>query len=267
MKHHIHWGVHPRPRNPYGFPHAALEAVAFHRPTQGLTDREPYTHQVARSGSCTRFRPPQEKHGHVTGELAAARLVNALKVRVSQKPFRLRKRTGGGHKLLPRPVPELSKTGSGGGSSHSILPCVELIAVPADTDRCGYSRKPGFTATRLRPLARRREITARPLLVFIRVRNPCVFERRRRLGWNVRFGIRKLRSSLRQNGIGQTQSISVSVPRWQPAGRCRPSKLVLRWATRKQCSACVRGSPVRPWWAANWRFLWFVRRVLGCFWS
>jgi len=40
-----------------------------------------------------------------------------------------------------------------------------------------YSRKPGFTDTRLRPLARRREITAWPLLVFIRVRNPCVFER------------------------------------------------------------------------------------------
>jgi hypothetical protein len=27
-------------------------------------------------------------------------------------------------------------------------------------------------------------------LVFIRVRNPCVFERRRRLGWNVRFGMK-----------------------------------------------------------------------------
>jgi hypothetical protein len=40
-----------------------------------------------------------------------------------------------------------------------------------------YSRKPGFTDTRLRPLARRRDITAAPLLVFIRVRNPCVFER------------------------------------------------------------------------------------------
>ena len=40
-----------------------------------------------------------------------------------------------------------------------------------------YSRKPGFTDTRLRPFARRREITAWPLLVFIRLRNPCVFER------------------------------------------------------------------------------------------
>ena len=59
-----------------------------------------------------------------------------------------------------------------------------------------YSRKPGLTATRLRPLARRREMTARPLLVFIRERNPCVLDLRRRLGWNVRLGIRELRSSL-----------------------------------------------------------------------
>ena len=64
------------------------------------------------------------------------------------------------------------------------------MKVRADTDRCSYSRKPGFTETRLRPLARRLEITARPLLVFMRVRNPCVLERRRRLGWNVRFGMR-----------------------------------------------------------------------------
>jgi len=55
-----------------------------------------------------------------------------------------------------------------------------------------YSRNPGFTETRLRPLARRREMTARPLLVFIRVRNPCVLERRRRFGWNVRLGMKGL---------------------------------------------------------------------------
>ena len=52
-----------------------------------------------------------------------------------------------------------------------------------------YSLNPGFTETRLRPLARRRDSTACPLLVFIRVRNPCVFERRRRFGWKVRFGM------------------------------------------------------------------------------
>jgi hypothetical protein len=51
----------------------------------------------------------------------------------------------------------------------------ELLPIPEK--EMHYSRKPGFTDTRLRPLARRREITAAPLLVFIRVRNPCVFER------------------------------------------------------------------------------------------
>ena len=53
-----------------------------------------------------------------------------------------------------------------------------------------YSRKPGFTETRLRPFARRRDNTAAPLLVFMRVRNPCFFERLRRLGWKVRLGMK-----------------------------------------------------------------------------
>jgi ribosomal protein L39E len=58
-----------------------------------------------------------------------------------------------------------------------------LFSAPLD-----YSRKPGFTETRLRPLARRREITFLPPWVFMRTRNPCVFDRLRRLGWNVRLG-------------------------------------------------------------------------------
>ena len=41
----------------------------------------------------------------------------------------------------------------------------------------------------MRPLARRRDNTAWPLLVFMRCRNPCTLARRRRLGWNVRLGI------------------------------------------------------------------------------
>ena len=40
---------------------------------------------------------------------------------------------------------------------------------PAPLD---YSRNPGFTETRLRPLARRREITFLPPWVFMRLRNP-----------------------------------------------------------------------------------------------
>ena len=49
---------------------------------------------------------------------------------------------------------------------------VDMLAVHADKL---YSRKPGFTETRLRPLARRREITFWPPWVFMRVRKPCFF--------------------------------------------------------------------------------------------
>lgn len=45
----------------------------------------------------------------------------------------------------------------------------------------------GQTVSRLRPLLRRRFKTFRPPWVFIRSRKPCVFARRRRFGWNVRF--------------------------------------------------------------------------------
>src|SRR4051794_14623091 len=53
-----------------------------------------------------------------------------------------------------------------------------------------YSRKPGFTETRLRPLARRRERTFWPPWVFMRERNPCFFDRLRRFGWKVRLGMK-----------------------------------------------------------------------------
>jgi hypothetical protein len=36
-------------------------------------------------------------------------------------------------------------------------------------------------------------------LLFIRWRKPCVFERRRRLGWNVRLGMEKVSCSLLRN--------------------------------------------------------------------
>jgi hypothetical protein len=56
--------------------------------------------------------------------------------------------------------------------------------------RNAYSLKPGFTETRLRPLARRRDKTFWPPWVFMRVRKPCFFDRLRRLGWNVRLGMK-----------------------------------------------------------------------------
>src|SRR5262249_21955724 len=70
-----------------------------------------------------------------------------------------------------------------------------------------YSRNPGFTETRLRPLARRRDSTLAPLLVFIRDRKPCFFDRRRRLGWNVLFGIETYALLTEKIALGQTLSI------------------------------------------------------------
>src|SRR6267378_4745719 len=75
-----------------------------------------------------------------------------------------------------------------------------------------YSRKPGFTETLLRPLARRREITFLPPWVFMRVRKPCVFDRLRRLGWNVRLGMKDSCSSVASTWYGQTMSINDEVP-------------------------------------------------------
>jgi hypothetical protein len=46
-----------------------------------------------------------------------------------------------------------------------------------------------LTVSFLRPRARRREITARPSAVFIRVRKPCFLARFRLFGWKVRLGI------------------------------------------------------------------------------
>jgi hypothetical protein len=46
-----------------------------------------------------------------------------------------------------------------------------------------------LTVNFLRPAARRRERTAWPSAVFMRVRNPCVFTRRRLFGWKVLLGI------------------------------------------------------------------------------
>jgi hypothetical protein len=84
----------------------------------------------------------------------------------------------------------------GSGQRSSGYQAVLLRRAPEGLD-CGserhqksYSRKPGFTETRFRPLARRREITFLPPWVFMRVRKPCFLLRLRRLGWNVRLGMK-----------------------------------------------------------------------------
>lgn len=51
----------------------------------------------------------------------------------------------------------------------------------------GYRVIPELTVRRLRPFARRRASTFRPLWLDIRSRKPCLLRRFRLLGWNVRF--------------------------------------------------------------------------------
>src|ERR1700722_10756582 len=67
------------------------------------------------------------------------------------------------------------------------------IARSQQPDTFGKAWDPGYlselTVSFLRPMARRREITAWPSEVFMRVRNPCVLARRRLFGWKVLFGI------------------------------------------------------------------------------
>jgi hypothetical protein len=79
-----------------------------------------------------------------------------------------------------RPVDELGRA----------LTLINLDELPLRRETT-YSRKPGFTDTRFRPFARLRESTLAPLFVFMRVRKPCFFERLRRLGWNVRLGMKR----------------------------------------------------------------------------
>src|SRR3954471_6245319 len=120
--------------------HPPLAPVAGYRSAEHLTYRQSH----ARSAGHLAF---QEKHCHAGRKVPPPLLVDTLKVGMLQKPPRLGKCSGS---LVLR-------TAVHNGFSGKRL----------------YSRKPGFTETRLRPLARRRDNTACPLLVFIRERKPC----------------------------------------------------------------------------------------------
>lgn len=67
------------------------------------------------------------------------------------------------------------------------------LAAFAQHARSGADRRFDQTAKRARPLARRAFSTARPALVFMRARKPCVRLRRVLEGWYVRFMLTALR--------------------------------------------------------------------------
>jgi hypothetical protein len=199
-------------RQPHRFSHAALDAIALDGAPQHLADGKP---DARPTRSCLSGLSPPEEYRHVARKLPAPSLIYALEVRMFQQA-----------PGLPAPLCHIMANWGAriwklaAGSRHSALRAVCTYTTapskPAThVQFCGisaivqtgliYSRNPGFTETRLRPLARRRDNTARPLLVFMRERKPCVFERRRRLGWNVRFGI--------ENGAPHWRKIGMSKPK------------------------------------------------------
>src|SRR3954469_5080611 len=154
--------------------HPSFDPVAGYRPAEYLTYRQSYPRPAGHLAF-------QEKHRHAGRKVPPPLLVDTLKVGMLQKPRRLGKCSGS---LVLRTAVHVGLSGSG----------------------C-YSRKPGFTETRLRPLARRRDNTACPLLVFIRERKPCFLTRLRRLGWNVRLGMETHELLTGKMALRQTLSI------------------------------------------------------------
>src|SRR5262247_2935460 len=123
----------------YSLAHPALDSIAHDR----CSECAPYGKADARSSRPLRVCPPEKEDGHVAGKVSPASFVHLFKIGVLQKACRF-------GKTFARRFVRRHRS---------------------------YSRKPGFTVTRLRPLARRRESTAFPLLVFMRLRKPCFLER------------------------------------------------------------------------------------------
>jgi hypothetical protein len=129
--------------------------------------------------------------------MAASLLVDALEIRVAQKARGAREADCYLWRHGEVEPSFFGQRSHGGNSQRGTRHPAGVQRQAADGLDCGserhrksYSRKPGFTETRFRPLARRREITFLPPWVFMRVRNPCFLLRLRRLGWNVRLGMK-----------------------------------------------------------------------------
>src|ERR1700732_5020172 len=136
---------------PHGRAHASANAITIHGSAQNLAYGEAYTGASGVLALTIKSR-------HIPGKVFPALLVDHLKVSMLQQS-----------RVPGEALRHFFRSFIHGWSGRQNGHC-----------RRNYSRKPGFTETRLRPLARRRDSTALPLFVFIRVRKPCTLERRRR---------------------------------------------------------------------------------------
>ena len=135
-----------------------LSPVVVHRPDVGLQEIPPVRKSLG-------TRP------HQFSQTAA----NTVAFHRRTDPFRGRKRhtNGPGGRVSDQAQRQRRFANDAAGSKRG--------ETDASWDAADHADK------RARPLSRRDFKTARPPLVFIRLRNPCFFARRRLLGWNVRF--------------------------------------------------------------------------------
>jgi hypothetical protein len=187
------------------FAQAALHAVALDCAAQGAAHGETDAQTLWHGRPRPRFRQHRRarpiENGEGRGKMAASLLVDALEIRVAQKArgagksgWFLWRHGEVGPGVLGSSFfgPSFYGGNSQRGIRHPALvqrQAAEGLGCGGERHRKSYSRKPGFTETRFRPLARRREITFLPPWVFMRVRKPCFLLRLRRLGWNVRLGM------------------------------------------------------------------------------
>lgn len=174
--------VHLNPAQADRLSEPAFDAVPLHRAAKRFTYGKSNTRALN-----WRFRIAQHiKESHVRCKVPPAVFIDSFEIRVPQQAAALGKFSFRGflNGIAQKIGPGLPALGHYCGFGLNFRE-----AEPKAKGRT-YSRNPGFTETRLRPFALRREMTARPPWVFIRVRKPCTFERRRRLGWNVRFGMK-----------------------------------------------------------------------------
>jgi hypothetical protein len=180
---------------PDRFPQPALDPVALHSTTESTTHREPDAKTWKPLRAPGFIRPGQIKSRERCREMPSSRFVYPLKIGMTQQSQAARELSA-----LPARLKALVlSVGSDGTHSDCMLETADVAQArgqecPRHTRlvTAGYSRKPGLTETRLRPLARRRDRTFWPPWVFMRVRNPCFLDRLRRLGWNVRLGMKSL---------------------------------------------------------------------------